>query len=178
MENNHKIDSDLIVTSLSMATKIHRNPVELAENIVAAIQAGELNPLEVFTLLKRMTKLTDTVLENKEVKEQVLKEAQKHLPKGGKSIVNNVSFEVAPTYTSYDYKVCNHVEYNELLKIQTTIVARMKEIEKELVKIPKDGQVEVTILELPRLAYDNIGEECTVYSPYKHQTMGVKTSIF
>jgi len=160
------------------AANVNVNPVELGEEIIAAIQAGEINPLEVFTLLKRMTKLTDTVFDNKDIKELVLKEAQKHLPKGGKTIVNNVSLEIIPTYTSYDYKVCNHAEYNELVKIMTTVQARMKEIEKELVKIPKDGEVVVTIMELPRLAFDNVGEECTVYPPYKHQTMGVKTSIF
>lgn len=159
---------------------------DLIDKFKEVIKEGKVNPLEAFTVLKRMQKIPEEVFKDKEVKDLALNEARKHLSGSRKSFeAYSAQISIAATYTAYDFSGCGDPVLDELYKIQTQIKAFIKEREdalKELIKESSSTSMfgmegsskEVEVKEIPYLDWKAYGTVEIFKAPRKIQTEGLK----
>lgn len=159
------------------------NPEVIADQIVKAINDGNLNPLEAAVGLKKLEKVIEQVFSSskgdKDARDARDKETQLFAPKG-KAQAFGATVEYVATSTSYDYSLCGHVEYDELARIATIVKARMDKIQKELVKLApstEENPNEVVIRTVPVLKEMPYGEVVNLEPPTKRVTMGTKITV-
>lgn len=162
------------------------NSKDYIGKIKELILGGHVDPLAVYTVLKRMNKISETIFEDKQIKQIVLDEADKHLSGNTKSFdLYSAKICKMPTYTWYDFNGCGHPVLEELYKIQKEVAARIKQIEDELklLIVKETTQIGLGILDdskaivveaVPELAWINSGETLRVQAPKKLQTIGLK----
>lgn len=121
-------------------------------DIVARIDAGEIDPLKVHLQIKAMedviNRLTNTDKKKNSLaelagvyKNSLLEAASRY----GKSFeLHNAKFEQKEVGTKYDYSVCEDVTYNELSAQMEDLKAKMKEREKFLQNVPEEGIADPT----------------------------------
>lgn len=87
------------------------------------------NTVEIGLELKRLIKFATALFNDKDIKNRITQDTKLYLE-------NNTSSEVTYQVTSstYDYKLCNHKEYLELLSILDKIQKRLKQIENNELK--------------------------------------------
>lgn len=172
-----------------------RQPVstkDVISNIIDNVKNGHVNPLEAFTILKRMAKVSEEVLEDEDIKRMARTEFSKYTPekKGTKSIVVfGASISESATYTWYDFKDCKHDVLDALYEIQEIVKNQIKNIEDELkLLIPKDDYKAGSIpgfgiqstatskvfQHLPKLVWEEYGVIGDVEPPKKIQTIGLR----
>lgn len=172
-----------------------RQPVttkDIIANIVNNVKEGNVNPLEAYTVLKRMAKVSEEVLKDEDIKALAVREFDKYTPekKGTKTVnVFGAGITYSPTYTWYDFKGCKHEVLDALYEIQEQVKHQIGLIEAELkLLIPKDdykaGVVpglgienttkSVVFERLPSLVWEDYGIIGQIEPPKKVQNMGLK----
>lgn len=152
------------------------SPAEVSKSIKQRVIDGDLNPLEVHASMKKLAKIVETITKDADLSPLVIEEADKH---GGKEFeAYGCRMTKAATYTSYDFKNCNHPTWNNLNRILSAVKAEMKKIEDEIKKLGPEQIMEVIDIEEPRLVWDKgTGEIREVYPPEKFQSYGVKVFV-
>lgn len=172
-----------------------RNPVltkEIVQNIKDNVFSGNVNALEAFTVLKRMKKVSEEVLEDKDIKRLAETEFDKYEAekKGSKTVtIYGAGIVKCPIYTYYDFTQCGHTQLDALYEIQEHCKSEIKRIEDELkLMVPKDdyksGSIpgfgientdrQILIERVPKLSYEEVNEVVPVKTPKKIQNIGLK----
>ena len=184
MENNKNNQTqELINISQSFDSESY------IQNIKTSIKEGLVNPLGIYTILKRMNKISEVIFKDTEINEIVLNEADKHLS-GNQKTFDLYSARICkmPTYTWYDFSGCNHPQLEKLYEIQKEVALRIKLLEDELKEliVPEKTQIGLGIVndtkeyinkEMPAFGYvesDDKGLISTIKSPKKIQKIGLK----
>ena len=160
---------------------------EFKEVVKHNILEGEIDIVSAAVVLKRMSKASDELLKDKEVKEAIEEAFTPYLEDGKKAEVHGASVSRSAVYTFYDFSVCGHPEYDALAQIAEGVKTRMKEIEEQLkalikpdnagtvpgLGIPSSG-ADVIIQGVPEINYVESGEVVHLEPPKKIQKMGLK----
>lgn len=168
------------------------NSKEVIENIKNNIINGTVNPLEGFTVLKRMAKVAEEVLKDDDIKRMASDEFDKYSAEAkGKSILlHSAQICKMATYTYYDFKDCKHEILDALYEIQEIVKHQIKVVEDELkLLVPKDDGFKagaipglgientaksVVFERFPKLIWEDYGVVGQVEQPRKVQTIGLK----
>ena len=141
------------------------NREELAIQIVEAMDAGELNPLDIHYQVKAMEDFIKILSSNSRYKDYVLTEGMKH----GKSFeFNGSKMEIKETGVKYDYSNCGDQEWS-VLEVEINVrKEKQKEREKFLKSLPPEG-IEIVSNET--------GEVIKVYPPSKSSTTSIAVTL-
>lgn len=166
------------------------NSKELIENISNSIKNGTVPALEGMVILKRMSKVSEEVMKDDEIKRMAMTELEKYAGelKGSTKSVNlySASMSISPTYTYYDFSQCGHEILDTLYKIQEHCKEMIKQIEEEVKTIPapnekvelefglKNEGRDITFASMPVLTWENYGVIGNVKAPRKIQTIGIR----
>lgn len=160
---------------------------ELIQNIKDAINGGFVNPLEAFTIVKRMGKIYEEISEDKEIKKLVLEEFDKYVAGGKIKTIEIFSAKIskAAVWTGYDFTECGHPALDKINKLMTMLKLEKEKVEAELklLILPEgkqmqfgigDGSKEIIIPNMPELIWQDSGEVVNVKPPQKIQKIGLK----
>lgn len=167
------------------------NTKDIIESIIDNVKEGKVNPLEAYSVLKRMAKVSETVLKDESIKEMANKEFDKYLGElKGKKSVERYGAQICKTavYTYYDFSECKHEVLDELYRIQEEVKEKIKNIEEELKLIPDHNEkagvipglgipntsVSKVFEKIPKLEWEDYGVIGSVERPRKVQTIGLK----
>jgi len=141
------------------------NREELAIQIVEAIDAGDLNPLDIHYQVKAMEDFIKVLTGNTRYKDYVLTEGMKH----GKSFeFNGSKMEIKETGVKYDYSNCGDQEWSAL----EVEINRRKELQKEREKYLKSVPAEGV-----EIVSNETGEVIKVYPPSKSSTTSIAVTL-
>jgi hypothetical protein len=144
------------ILSLFDSTKEQRKT--FASSVLARINAGDVNPLNVHIQVKCLEDILKGLLANDEYRELVLAEMKKY---GNKTFeYGNAEVSVKETGVKYNYAMCNDPIYADLQRQQLELKAQMEDREKFLKTLPGKGMD--VLLEG--------GELVTMYPPSKSST--------
>lgn len=114
------------MTSISLITTLPSNKAEVATFVQDAkdrILAGYENPLKIASQLKAFEEVIKQLRDDKEIKEAVLKEAEKE----GKTFkLHGAEFQIKETGVKYDYTCCDDKEWNNLEKQINELIEKKK----------------------------------------------------
>jgi hypothetical protein len=138
--------------------------VEIFSNqLVSAVQNGEVNPLQLKALFKIMEKVAEKV--DAQIKDNLLREADKWAEK--KFNLYGFDIEKCEVGTKYDYLACGDPIYEQRHAILEAAKAQLEERATFL----KSLTAPLTIVD------DESGEVATVRPPVKKSTEGLKFSM-
>ena len=100
---------------------------------------GEVNPLLFLQQVTALELLCTTLKKDELVKDVILEAADKYPTKSFKE--GNASYQIKEVGTTYDFSVCNDVEYEQLKSEQIRINDKLKARENFLKTIPPDSEV-------------------------------------
>ena len=141
------------------------NREELAIQIVEAIDAGELNPLDIHYQVKAMEDFIKILTANTRYKDAVLSESIKH----GKSFqFNGSKMEIKETGVKYDYSKCGDPNWQILESQISELKDKQKAVEAHLKVLPTEG-IEVVNAES--------GEVIKMYPPTKTSTTSIAVTL-
>ncbi len=141
------------------------NREELAIQIVEAMDAGELNPLDIHYQVKAMEDFIKVLTGNTRYKDYVLTEGMKH----GKSFeFNGSKMEIKETGVKYDYSNCGDQEWSAI----EVEINRRKELQKEREKFLKSVPAEGI-----EIVSNETGEVIKVYPPSKTSTTSIAVTL-
>lgn len=141
------------------------NREELAIQIVEAMDAGELNPLDIHYQVKAMEDFIKVLTSNSRYKDYVLTEGMKH----GKSFeFNGSKMEIKETGVKYDYSNCGDQEWSAI----EVEINRRKELQKEREKFLKSVPAEGI-----EIVSNETGEVIKVYPPSKTSTTSIAVTL-
>jgi hypothetical protein len=141
------------------------NREELAIQIVEAIDAGELNPLQIHYQVKAMEDFIKVLTANTRYKDAILTEGMKH----GKSFeFNGSKMEIKETGVKYDYSKCGDPEWDQYESKINSLKESQKDREKFLKSMPVDG-IEI-------VNHDS-GEVLRIYPPVKTSTTSIAVTL-
>ncbi len=134
-----------------------------SDQLIEAVQGGELNPLELRAFIKSIEMALDRT--NKETQSNQLRAAD--LFPGDKFTAYGVEFTKGDVYTKYDYSACGDPTW-EMLQ-QATESAKSAQAAREA--FLKTVKTPMTIVD------DSSGEIVTIFPPKVTRTPGLKVSI-
>lgn len=134
-----------------------------SDQVIQAVQAGEVNPLKIRIWLKTMEEIIERV--KKETNEFQLREAEKYPEKSFEYA--GAKIEKAELGTKYDYSVCHDPVVEQLECTLESVKQQLTDRQKFLQAI-KDPLIVVN---------DETGEVNTINPPLKKSTSGLKVSI-
>jgi len=141
------------------------NREELAIQIVEAMDAGELNPLDIHYQVKAMEDFIKILSSNSRYKDYVLTEGMKH----GKSFeFNGSKMEIKETGVKYDYSNCGDQEWSAI----EVEINRRKELQKEREKFLKSVPIEGI-----EIVSNETGEVIKVYPPSKSSPTSIAVTL-
>jgi len=141
------------------------NREELAIQIVEAIDAGELNPLDIHYQVKAMEDFIKMLTANSRYKDALLTEGMKH----GKSFqFNGSKMEIKETGVKYNYSKCGDPNWQLLEDQITELKDKQKAVEAHLKVLPDEG-MEVVNAES--------GEVIKMYPPVKISTTSIAVTL-
>ena len=118
-------------------TIIDRPVSEYVANIVAKIQEGNIDPLDVIANFRKIEKVIDGVMKTPGILDSMMAEYDKY---GQKEVeYNGVVLSKVESGVKYDYSNCGDPEYNLLIAKQKEIENDIKERKKFLDGIPESG---------------------------------------
>lgn len=98
------------------------------EQLINNVLDGEINPLTAEIQMKNIEDVVKAYRGNEEIKEAVLKEAEKY---GAKSFdTHGASVQIKEVGTKYNYLEVGHLEYNSICACIDDLTAKKKAIEK------------------------------------------------
>lgn len=135
------------------------------ENVLSAMEAGDVDPLKIHYQLKCVEKIIEEINKTERYRPLVLDAAEKW---GQKEFEFNFSkIKIGEVGTKYDYSQCNDAELFEWQKQQAELKAKIDQRQKMLQTIPAKGLDIVT----------DQGETYTVYPPAKSSTTSVIVTL-
>jgi hypothetical protein len=141
------------------------NREELAIQIVEAMDAGNLNPLDIHYQVKAMEDFIKMLTSNSRYKDAVLTEGMKH----GKSFeFNGSKMEIKETGVKYDYSKCGDSNWQLLEDQISELKDKQKAVEAHLKVLPAEG-IEIISNET--------GEVIKVYPPSKTSTTSIAVTL-
>lgn len=143
---------------------VSKNGVDtFKKNIIAALDSGELNPLELKAAFKAIEKVAEGI------KEKLDKLSVEEASKYEKTFsLFGTEYELCENLgVKYDYSGCCHKEWELLDWEITNKTKRKKEVEEEL-KAMKQAKTVVD---------EDSGEVYKIYPPVKKSTTGVKVTL-
>ncbi len=141
------------------------NREELAIQIVEAIDAGDLNPLDIHYQVKAMEDFIKMLTANSRYKDAVLTECMKH----GKSFqFNGSKMEIKETGVKYDYSKCGDPNWQILENQISELKDKQKAVEAHLKVLPAEG-IEVVNADS--------GEVIKMYPPVKTSTTSIAVTL-
>lgn len=149
------------IVSLFDTTKEERSSFVL--DLVNRITDGQLDPIKAHYSLKCMEEILKNILNNKDYKDCLLMEAEKH---GKKFSYRNSELQIKEAGVKYDYSHCGH---HQLLQLQGQVDAlneQVKAYQEFLKKVPTDG-MEIVIED----------EVVRVYPPAKSSTTTLTVTL-
>lgn len=130
------------------------------QQVIDAIQNGEIDPLIVKIWMKELSESMDAI---KPIADQeALKEAEKYGVKTFDKL--GYRFELSEFGTKYDYSATGHPQWNRLSFKAKEISEELKSVENTL----KSLKASMTMVD------EETGEVVTIYPPAKKSTSGVK----
>lgn len=182
-ENKEKSISTMNFLDVRQPFKVQ----EVIDNVKSNILEGNVNPLEAFTVLKRMAKISEEVIKDANVKRMAEEEIDKYVNTKQKSVqLFSATITKCPTYTWHDYSECGHDVLNKLMEIQKEVALSIKAIEEELKLMVVSEQKQAALFglentnkdiifaKIPSLVWDDYGIVGSVAPPRKIQTIGLK----
>lgn len=136
-----------------------------AANVVAEIEQGNVNPLDIHLQFKAIEQISETVLKDVQYRSAVLTEAEKY---GKKSTYRNAEISIREVGVKYDYSQCNDPVLSELMSQADEIGEKLKSRQKMLQTIPGEGMA---------VLIPDTGEMVTVYPPSKSSTTSVAVTL-
>jgi hypothetical protein len=129
-------------SAISIFRKLPETKTQV-QNYVSLIRKsvldGEVDPLLFLQQVTALELLSTTLKKDELIKDTILEAAEKY---GTKSFKNGyASFQIKEVGTTYDYSVCQDVEWEQLKSEHTRIGDRLKARETFLKAIPADGEV-------------------------------------
>ncbi len=162
----------------------------VVEDIAYKIIDGQVNGAYAGVVLKKMSKISEEVMKNPQVKKIITDETIKYINGAEKgSEIFGAKILHCATSTNYDFKDCGHKVLNELYNILENVKEEIKGIEEELkLMIPtkgtmetldgkfgiKDTSKEVVISKMPELVWESDDDIIRITPPIKYQGMGLK----
>lgn len=141
------------------------NREELAIQIVEAIDAGELNPLDIHYQVKAMEDFIKMLTANSRYKDAVLTEGMKH----GKSFqFNGSKMEIKETGVKYDYSKCGDPNW-QLLEDQ---ISELKDKQKAV-----EAHLKVLSAEGIEIVSNETGEVIKMFPPVKTSTTSIAVTL-
>ena len=156
------------LTTTNILSLFNTNKAQRAtfvEDVIAKIEAEEVEPLKIHTYLKSVEDISSQLFENKKYREWLLNAAEKH---GKKFQYQNADFSIKEVGTSYNYDKCNDPELIELLQQSEAIKKKLKTRQDFLQKVPLSGMAIIN---------EETGETYKVYPPSKSSTTAVAVSL-
>ena len=155
---------------------------DIIDNIKNAVSEGEVPALETGIMLKKIAKISEEIFKDEVFKTIVHNETLKSFE--GKNYKGyGMTISERATSTFYDFTVTNDPLWIALDEIQKQVKELIKAREEDLKGlIPKstnlsmaiaNTETKVTIDNLPKLIWENCGEEVTIKPPIKYQKMGL-----
>ena len=126
--------STVNTVSLFETTKEQR--ITFAQDFIARVKNGEINPVQCHLQLKCMEEIVNTIKSDAEYKSLTLDEASKH---GKKFSAYNGEFEIKEMGVKYDYSVCNDDTYLSMVAEFAALEEKINAREKFLKNIPESG---------------------------------------
>jgi len=141
------------------------NREELAIQIVEAMDAGELNPLDIHYQVKAMEDFIKVLTGNTRYKDYVLTEGMKH----AKSFeFNGSKMEIKETGVKYDYSKCGDPNWQLLEDQISELKDKQKAVEAHLKVLPAEG-IEVVNADS--------GEVIKMFPPVKTSTTSIAVTL-
>ena len=149
--------------NISQLPSTRQQATNLSEQLISAIQNGEINPLK----LKIMFKGIEEVIKNVKpvLDDAALTEAQKYSAKTFS--YQTAKLTITEAGTRYDFSNCNHPAYMRINQQVEAAKAEMKGIE-DVLKAMKKSEVIVD---------EDTGEAVTVYPAAKKSTTTVSVTL-
>lgn len=167
MENNlelsHSVSTPMAVLAVMPETKAQVKT--FCEMIRLAVDAGEINPLEVMARVKAIESVTKELLTDN-LKELARDEAEKHTQEKSFDF-RGFKVELAETGSTYDYEGCNDPVYHRLKQEAQEATLKLKE-RTEFLKSIRELMVIVDTL---------TGESVEILPPVKSSTSGLKFTL-
>jgi len=116
---------------------------EIKQSVKAQMLSGDIDVLYGNIFLKKLNKATEELLKDEDIRAAVAPEVEKLIAgteKGKSATIYGATLQMAPTYTIYDFAVCNHPEWNELNSLINKLNERKKVIEQELMIVQKEAE--------------------------------------
>lgn len=165
--------------------------LELADAIKKSILDGDIDPVKVGVILKRMAKVAKEIFENKKdviAKDAIVDSTIRAMDGGSMASILGATIVQGATFTEYDFTVCNDPLWNLCAEIEETISVLKKTREEELkeLMVPESRAnsitfdvsstvKEATFEKLPKLIFeDGDGEVFSILPPKKYAKMGIK----
>lgn len=158
--------SNLPETPVQLLTLMANTSTQIdvfSDGIIQAVKGGEINPLAVLVQLRAMAQASERIL--KEIDHEIMSEAGKYPGSTFEYMGNKIT--KAEHGTKYDYSVCNDPVFNDLLKEQESIAAKVKARQERL----KAQTTPETIID------PTSGEIFIINPPIKRSKSGLNVSI-
>ena len=163
MQNETTELSTTNILSLFNTNKAQR--ATFVEDVIAKLEAEEVEPLKIHTYLKSIEDISKQLTDHKTYREYLLNAAEKH---GKKFQYQNAEFSIKEVGTSYNFDNCNDPELVELLQQSESIKEKLKTRQDFLKKVPISGMAIID---------ESTGETYKVYPPFKTSTTAVAVSL-
>lgn len=161
-ETIDQMDGIIVLSEIVSKTNLDR----ITRRYVAAIEGGDVNPLDAIVKMHAVGKLVEGVTKNVLVKDAVRAELEKY---GSKTVkFNGATFTMKTVGTRYDYSVCDDPVWRELKGKAEAANAALKEREEMLKVLPLEG---ITVVD------DATGEVCRVCRPGKTSEEGYAITL-
>jgi len=159
------------------------------ESIKDKILSGEIDEAKAGVILKRMTKISEEVLKDKDVKKAIEEECMRHINNQKSAEYFGAKFSQAAVHTYYKFEECNDPLWDALDLAEKQIKAAKKDRETFLkTLIPTKDTIQQTKLgfgvkntskqeiieSIPVVEWKEDGEIATIKPPIKGQKMGIK----
>lgn len=161
-ETIDQMDGIIVLSEIVSKTNLDR----ITRRYVAAIEGGDVNPLDAIVKMHAVGKLVEGVTKNILVKDAVRAELERYGTKNVK--YNGVTFQLKAVSTKYDYSTCNDPIWQRLKNNADIAAAALKEREEFLKMIPMEGFTQVDQL---------TGEVVQTVRPEKRSEEGYSITI-
>lgn len=152
---------------------------QVAHEIIQLINNGHVNPIQMYTALKRVQQIFELTLGSekgdKDLRELMLNKVKESLDGGKSYTAFGADFSVRATGVRYDYSECNDTILNSLIEIETE-VKRLIKLRQGIIKAncPADsnklGIQTATLIQsgMPSLQFDDNEWEDVIVAPIKY----------
>lgn len=151
------------IVSLFETTKEQR--ISFVAQIINNLQSGMISPLQLHLQVKGMEEVVKSILADKNYKDEILREAEKH---GNSFKYMNAEWTIRETGVEYDYESCKDPIMAALAEQMAELTLKIKDRQVFLKSIPREG---VTMVD------EDTGEVHHIKPPNKKGTTSVTVKL-